>query len=69
MNIFEALRADHDRQRELIDRLLDTHGDSDDRRELFEQLELSRHLTPSRSNGLNSMVEYIRTTAAAITSS
>ena len=33
--------------------------------ELFEQLELSRHLTPSRANGLASMVEFIRTTAAA----
>lgn len=37
-----------------------------DIRDLFEQLQLSRHLTPSRANGLNSMVEYIRTTAKAM---
>ena len=34
-----------------------------DIRELFAQLELSRHLTPSRANGLNSMVDYIQTVA------
>ncbi len=34
-----------------------------DIRDLFSELELSRHLTPSRANGLNSMVEYIRRTA------
>ena len=38
MNIFEALRADHERQRDLADRLLQTEGDSDERRDLFEQL-------------------------------
>lgn len=37
-----------------------------DIRDLFEQLQLSRHLTPSRANGLNSMVEYIRLTAKEI---
>ncbi len=34
-----------------------------DIRDLFSDLELSSHLTPSRANGLNSMVEYIRRTA------
>lgn len=45
MTIFEALRADHDRQRQLIDRLLETEGDSDERRELFGLLkvELEAH--------------------------
>ena len=37
-----------------------------DIRDLFSELELSRHLTPSRANGLNSMVEYIRTTAGQV---
>lgn len=37
-----------------------------DIRDLFTELELSHHLTPSRANGLNSMVEYIRTTARAV---
>ena len=38
-----------------------------DIRDLFTELELSHHLTPSRANGLNSMVEYIRTTAGQVT--
>ncbi len=36
--IFEALRADHDTQRTLIDLLTKTEGDSDGRRELFDRL-------------------------------
>ncbi|MCB0132063.1 MAG: SufE family protein, partial [Caldilineaceae bacterium] len=31
-----------------------------DVRELFRELNLAKHLTPSRANGLNSMVDYIR---------
>jgi hemerythrin superfamily protein len=38
MNIFEELRADHDTQRDLVARLIETTGDSDERAELFEQL-------------------------------
>lgn len=43
--IFEALRADHDRQRELIAQLLDTTGASDARTAAFGELqrELSAH--------------------------
>jgi cysteine desulfuration protein SufE len=36
-----------------------------DIRELFDQLELSNHLSPSRANGLNSMVERIQAAAKA----
>jgi hemerythrin superfamily protein len=36
--IFEALRADHDTQRTLIDLVTKTEGDSEGRRELFERL-------------------------------
>lgn len=45
MNIFEALREDHDVQRDLMDRLLRTKGDSDVRDMLFKKLkkELSIH--------------------------
>jgi hemerythrin-like domain-containing protein len=45
MNIFEALRSDHETQRDLIDRLVKTEGDSDERRELFDRLktELEAH--------------------------
>jgi hemerythrin-like domain-containing protein len=45
MNIFEALRADHETQRDLIERLVKTEGDSEERRDLFERLktELEAH--------------------------
>ncbi|NNE94556.1 MAG: hemerythrin domain-containing protein [Acidimicrobiales bacterium] len=36
--IFDALRADHDNQRTLIDLLEQTEGDSDGRRDLFQRL-------------------------------
>ena len=44
-NIFEALRADHDTQRTLMSILVETHGDSDGRNELFPKLksELDDH--------------------------
>ena len=38
MQIFEALRESHDRQRALAERLITTHGDSEERTELFQQL-------------------------------
>ncbi len=38
MNIFEALRKDHDHQRQLLDKLVQTTGDSDERDSLFKAL-------------------------------
>lgn len=38
MNIFEAIREDHQKQRTLVDLLTKTHGDSDGRQELFDRL-------------------------------
>ncbi|MDG5492933.1 hemerythrin domain-containing protein [Psychroserpens sp. SPM9] len=38
MNIFEAIRKDHDIQRELLDRLVETSGDTKKRDELFQSL-------------------------------
>jgi hemerythrin-like domain-containing protein len=45
MTIFDALRGDHDTQRRLIDQLLETEGDSDDRRRWYAELkqELAAH--------------------------
>lgn len=45
MTIFEALRADHETQRTLVDILVETTGDSEGRNELFDklQLELEAH--------------------------
>lgn len=36
-DIFARLRQDHDRQRAILEKLEQTHGDSDDRRTWFEQ--------------------------------
>ncbi|WP_454599068.1 hemerythrin domain-containing protein [Qipengyuania sp. SM2507] len=43
--IFARLKQDHDRHRELLDRLLQTHGDTEERKSLFEELtkELKGH--------------------------
>ena len=43
--IFEALRDDHEIQRDLIASLVETHGDSDDRGEIFDKIrrELRSH--------------------------
>lgn len=45
MDIFEALREDHGKQRTLIELVVETSGDSDGRAELFSRLEseLVRH--------------------------
>lgn len=45
MNIFEALREDHEKQRTLLDILVKTHGDSEGRNELFDRVkrELESH--------------------------
>lgn len=43
--IFARLKADHDRHRDLLDRIDQTEGDSDDRRYLFEsfRVEVTAH--------------------------
>ncbi len=38
MNIFEAIRRDHEVQRDLLDRLVETSGDTADRRRYYERL-------------------------------
>ncbi len=45
MNIFEALRSDHDLQRSLLDDLVNTSGDTEKRDQTFEELkkELAIH--------------------------
>ncbi|CAM2894010.1 hemerythrin domain-containing protein [Pseudoalteromonas distincta] len=45
MNIFEALRHDHNKQRKLVDALIQTHGDTEQRHTLMDELktELKEH--------------------------
>lgn len=38
MNIFESIRKDHDTQRELLDQLVQTTGDTDKRDTIFKKL-------------------------------
>ena len=38
MNIFEALRESHEEQRVLAEQLIQTHGATEERQELFEKL-------------------------------
>ncbi|NNE31978.1 MAG: hemerythrin domain-containing protein [Winogradskyella sp.] len=38
MNIFEAIRKDHDIQRNLLDKLVDTSGDTEQRSSIFKEL-------------------------------
>ena len=47
MNIFEALRQSHDVQREIGEKILNTQGDSPERRELYKSYkdELAAHAT------------------------
>lgn len=44
-DIFDRLKQDHDRHRELLDRIGDTHGESEEREQLFTELtkELKSH--------------------------
>ena len=37
MNIFEALRESHNKQREIAKKLIQTSGDTEERRALFDQ--------------------------------
>ena len=45
MNIFEALRQEHEIQRDLVKKLVATHGDTQERKKIFTQLkhELTIH--------------------------
>jgi hypothetical protein len=58
--IFLKLRQDHDIQRELLDHLLKTSGDSEDRKVLFEQLkkELSIHAKYEERHFYKSLIDF-----------
>ncbi|MCB5191847.1 hemerythrin domain-containing protein [Methylobacillus arboreus] len=40
MNIFEALRQSHERQREILAQLVETSGDTPERKQLFKQIQV-----------------------------
>ncbi|MCB0807378.1 MAG: hemerythrin domain-containing protein [Bacteroidales bacterium] len=60
MNIFEEIREDHKTQRSLLNTLLRTEGDSNDRRSVWEKLkvELMAHEMAEEKNFYNPMIEH-----------
>lgn len=60
MNIFEALREDHQKQRTLCELLTKTAGDSTGRRELFERLkrELETHAAAEERNFYSPLMDH-----------
>lgn len=61
--VFEALRADHEIQRGLVDRLVQTSGDSEDRDELYTLLrcELQAHADAEERYFYVPLIEHDRT--------
>ena len=59
MNIFEAIRADHDIQRKLLDQALATEGDTKERKEIWEKLkvELKGHETAEERNFYKQLID------------
>jgi Hemerythrin HHE cation binding domain len=59
MNIFEELRADHETQRDLIARLIETTGDSEERAKVFEVLseQLDAHAAAEERHFYTALME------------
>lgn len=59
MNIFEAIRADHDIQRDLLDKALATSGDTSKRKEIWKKLkvELKGHETAEERNFYKQLID------------
>ncbi len=59
MTLFELIRKDHDYQRELLNKLIDTSGDSADRRRLYEQVktELQIHEDVEEKNFYKHLID------------
>ena len=64
-DIFARLKDDHDRHRDLLDRLLDTQGESEDRADMFEELtkELKSHAAAEEQALYSTMLRKPPTTA------
>lgn len=59
MNIFEAIRADHDIQRELLDKALATSGDTKKRKEIWDKIkiELKGHEVAEERNFYKQLID------------
>lgn len=67
MTIFETLRNDHDKQRDLMNKLTDTSGDVSERRLLFEKLKkkLTAHAAAEERHFYKHLMDDERTTKKA----
>lgn len=56
--VLELIKADHDRHRELLDKIAETSGDSEERRELFRELtfELKGHAAAEEQSVYSKML-------------
>ena len=63
-DFFDELKADHDRHRKLLDQLLETHGDSAERKRLFTELtkELKGHAAAEEQALYSTMLRKPETT-------
>lgn len=63
-DIFTRLKEDHDRHRDLLTKLADTSGDSEDRRELFEEFtkEVKAHASAEEQALYSTMLRKPETT-------
>jgi hypothetical protein len=59
MTIFEELRVDHDKQRQLLDLLLDTSGNEPEREQYYQQLkvQLEQHAAAEERYFYNPLIE------------
>ena len=64
--IFERLRHDHDRQRQLIDDLVETQGESAERRNVFDELkrELDAHAKHEERHFYVPLMKHVTLSAA-----
>ena len=62
--IFERLRQDHDKHRKLLDRLAETHGESEERKVLFEEftVEVKGHAAAEEQAVYSTMMRKPETT-------
>jgi len=60
MNIFEALRQDHDKQRELLKKLVETHGASEEREAIYDELkeQLQNHAVAEERHFYAPLIEF-----------
>lgn len=56
--VLKRIEQDHDRQRDLLDRIMQTQGDSEERRQLFEELtlELKSHAAAEEQSVYSEML-------------